>query len=43
VGQKILSVYVPEKEKQTQLISGGPADAARQLVARLRDEARVIQ
>ena len=43
VGQKILSVYVPEKEKQTQLISGGPADAARQLVAKLRDEARVIQ
>jgi electron transfer flavoprotein beta subunit len=43
VGQKILSVYVPEKEKQTQLISGTPADAARQLVARLRDEARVIQ
>jgi electron transfer flavoprotein beta subunit len=42
-GQKILAMYVPEKGKKTQLISGGAADAARQLVARLRDEARVIE
>ena len=42
-GQKILSLYVPEKEKQTQLISGTPAEAARELISRLRDEARVIQ
>jgi electron transfer flavoprotein beta subunit len=42
-GQKIVSLYVPEKEKQTQLISGSPAEAARELVSRLRDEARVIQ
>ena len=41
-GQKIVAMYVPEKGKKTQIISGSPADAARQLVARLRDEARVI-
>ena len=41
-GQKIVAMYVPEKGKKTQIISGSPADAARQLVDRLRDEARVI-
>jgi electron transfer flavoprotein beta subunit len=41
--QRILSIHVPEKGKKTQLIGGSPADAARELVARLRDEARVIQ
>jgi electron transfer flavoprotein beta subunit len=41
--QQIVSIYVPEKAKQTELLSGSPADAARQLVAKLRDEARVIQ
>jgi electron transfer flavoprotein beta subunit len=40
--QKILSLYVPEKAKKTQLISGSPAEAARELVRKLRDEARVI-
>jgi electron transfer flavoprotein beta subunit len=40
--QKILSLYVPEKTKKTQLISGSPAQAARELVRKLRDEARVI-
>jgi electron transfer flavoprotein beta subunit len=40
--QKIVRVYFPEKGKKTQLISGSPADAARQLVARLRDDARVL-
>jgi hypothetical protein len=41
--QKILTMYVPEKAKQTQLLGGGAADAAKQLVAKLRDEARVLQ
>jgi electron transfer flavoprotein beta subunit len=41
-GQRIVSMYVPEKGKKTQMITGSPADAARQLVARLRDEARVV-
>ena len=41
--QQILSLYVPEKGKQTQLLTGSAPDAARQLVAKLRDEARVLQ
>jgi electron transfer flavoprotein beta subunit len=40
--QKIVSLYVPEKAKKTQIISGLPAEAARELVRRLREEARVI-
>jgi electron transfer flavoprotein beta subunit len=41
--QQILAMYVPEKGKQTQLFTGSAAETARQLVSRLRDEARVIQ
>src|SRR5437660_3618548 len=41
--QKIASLYVPEKGKKTQLISGSPAEAAKELVKKLREEARVIQ
>jgi electron transfer flavoprotein beta subunit len=40
--QRILNVYVPEKGKNTEMIGGSAADAAKQLVAKLRDEARVI-
>ncbi len=40
--QRILGVYFPEKSKKTQMISGSPAEAAKELVARLRDDARVI-
>jgi electron transfer flavoprotein beta subunit len=40
--QKIASLYVPEKGKKTQLISGSPAEAARELVRVLREDARVI-
>ena len=40
--QKIVSIYVPEKGKKTELIGGSPADAAKTLVARLRDQ-RVIE
>jgi len=39
---RILGVHFPEKSKQTQMIPGSPADAAKDLVKRLRDEARVI-
>ncbi len=42
VRQRIVSLYVPEKSKQTRMIGGSPAEAARELVKRLRDEARVI-
>jgi electron transfer flavoprotein beta subunit len=40
--QRTLRVYFPEKAKQTQMLSGSPADAAKQLVTKLKDEARVI-
>jgi len=39
---KIASLYLPEKTKKTQMIAGSPAEAAKELVRRLRDEARVI-
>jgi len=40
--QKIVSLYVPEKTKKTEMISGSPAEAAKELVRKLREEARVI-
>jgi electron transfer flavoprotein beta subunit len=40
--QKIVSLYVPEKAKKTQIIGGSPAEAAKELVRKLREEARVI-
>jgi len=39
---RILALYPPEKAKKTHLISGSPAEAAKELVRRLRDDARVI-
>jgi electron transfer flavoprotein beta subunit len=40
--QTIVGLHAPEKLKQTQVIGGSPAEAAKELVRRLRDEARVI-
>jgi len=40
--QKIVSLYVPEKGKKTQMIAGSAGEAAKELVKRLREEARVI-
>jgi electron transfer flavoprotein beta subunit len=40
--QKIVSLYAPEKTKKTQMISGSAAEAAKELVRRLREEARVL-
>jgi electron transfer flavoprotein beta subunit len=40
--QKIVSLYVPEKGKKTQIIGGSPAEAAKELVRKLREEVRVI-
>src|SRR5262245_45181637 len=40
--QRILRVYTPEKGKKTQMIQGAPADAAKTLVTRLREDARVL-
>ena len=34
---------MPEKAKKTQMIAGAPAEAAKELVRRLREEARVIR
>ena len=39
---KISSLYVPEKAKKTQMLAGSPAEAARELVRCLREEARVL-
>ncbi len=40
--QKIVALYAPQKAKQTVMIGGSPAEAAKELVARLREEARVL-
>jgi electron transfer flavoprotein beta subunit len=39
---RIVALYTPEKAKKTHLITGSAAEAARELVRRLRDDARVI-
>ncbi|HKV98779.1 MAG TPA: electron transfer flavoprotein subunit beta/FixA family protein [Vicinamibacterales bacterium] len=39
--QRIVSVYVPEKAKQTRILAGTPAEAARELVKVLKEE-RII-
>ena len=41
--QRIVNLYVPQKTKQTQIIGGTPAEAAAELVKRLRNEARAIE
>jgi electron transfer flavoprotein beta subunit len=40
--QKIVSIYVPEKSKETTLIAGSAGEAGRELVRVLREDARVI-
>jgi electron transfer flavoprotein beta subunit len=40
--QKILVLYAPEKSKKTVMIGGSAAEAAKELVRRLREEARVL-
>ena len=40
--QQIRRLYVPEKTKKTELLQGSPAEIAKKLVEKLRDEARVI-
>src|SRR6476620_5354322 len=39
---QILSLYVPQKLKRTEIVSGGPAEAAAALAKKLREDARVI-
>ena len=38
----VLSLSVPQKSTQTAMIGGSPADAAKELVRRLREEARAL-
>lgn len=40
--QQIVSLAVPTRSKQTHMLDGAPADAARELVRLLRDEARAL-
>jgi len=40
--QRIAALYVPEKTKKTVMIDGGPQEAAKELVRRLREDARAI-
>jgi electron transfer flavoprotein beta subunit len=40
--QQILALYAPQKGKKTEIIGGSPAEAAKELVRRLREEARVL-
>ncbi|HNV02297.1 MAG TPA: electron transfer flavoprotein subunit beta/FixA family protein [Vicinamibacterales bacterium] len=40
--QRIAALHAPERRKQTRMIGGSAADAARMLVKALREEARVI-
>jgi electron transfer flavoprotein beta subunit len=39
---RILALYPPEKAKKTHMITGSPSEAAKELVRRLREDARVI-
>ena len=40
--QQIVAIALPTRSKQTQMIAGSPSEAARELVRRLRDEARAL-
>ena len=40
--QQIAALYVPERSKAIRMIAGSPAEAAQELVRRLRDEARAL-
>jgi electron transfer flavoprotein beta subunit len=40
--QRITNLFVPTKGKRTEMIAGGAPEAAKELVKRLRDEARVL-
>jgi len=40
--QRITSLYFPEKGKKTQMLSGSGPEAAKELVKRLREEARAL-
>jgi electron transfer flavoprotein beta subunit len=41
-GLKIERLYIPEKQKKTETLEGPPADVARELVDKMRNEMRVL-
>jgi electron transfer flavoprotein beta subunit len=40
--QKIEKLYVPQKSKKTEFLEGSPAEVAKKLVEKLKNELRVI-
>jgi electron transfer flavoprotein beta subunit len=40
--QKIERLYIPQKTKKTEMIEGSPAEIAKKLVEKLRNEVRVL-
>ncbi len=40
--QKIEKLYIPQKSKKTEMLEGSPAEVAKKLVEKLRNEIRVI-
>ncbi len=40
--QQIVALALPTRNKKTEMIAGSPADAAKELVRRLREEARAL-
>jgi electron transfer flavoprotein beta subunit len=40
--QQIQRLYIPQKTKKTEVLEGPPAEVARKLVEKLRDEARAL-
>src|SRR4029453_10949019 len=40
--QRIAALYLPERKKQTEMLTGTAVEAASELVRRLRDEARAL-
>ena len=40
--QQVVRMYAPKKHKETRMLQGAPADAAKELVRVLREEARVL-
>jgi electron transfer flavoprotein alpha/beta subunit len=40
--QRIVALAMPSRTKETQIIGGSPAEAAKELVRRLREEARAL-
>jgi electron transfer flavoprotein beta subunit len=40
--QKIERLYIPQKTKKTEMIEGSPAEMAKKLTEKLRNEVRVL-